>query len=426
MFHRKRHHHHQRSSNPAAVSSSSRPADLQVNGPAASSALSDYTGQQASFLQQQELAPPALPPRRSTSPVCPRAVELATAAATEGATFRLPDHSPSPVRRQVGGFPVRSQAASPESGGSGGAGMTSSPSSSSLTGLFRRKRSPMELVTSQSFSYKSASSPSKPAVPPKPHRLVASSSTDEPKGRSPSPLPSGNMLTAMIMGTIHSAGLDMSQGQGEQQQQEQGTDQKRANNLPTLVLNAAAGQSARSEPVSPSLLHDPRQIAHCLFFFCSLFFVVVLFLSTVAPRRYRWHCLGRIVLTPVRVLFFFSPFAKNDDGTRFGAGLIAPARTEPISHLFLSFFPLSKMVAFSGLFIAVHSDFPLSLSLFLSYYLRIFFSRFIQRFLSAFFYPTHNHLSSFLSLALSSVSASTVCVLTDTDSEPVYHPLACT
>lgn len=255
MFHRKRHHHHQRSG-PAAGSNSR--SDLETNrlpsDPSAMSrALLDYSGQQQAG-GQADLAPPAIPPRRSTSPVCPRTVELAASVLSDGA-LGVPDHSPSPIRRQPGNCPLppRSQAASPESG------MSSSPSSSSLTGLFRRKRSPMELVASQSFTAKSSTpSPSKPLPPPRPHRLVASNSTDEPKGRSPSPLPSANMLAAMVMGAIYSTGLDVSQGE-EQQDSEQQSSQRRANahNLPTLTLNA--GKPSRSEPVSPSRLHDPRQ-----------------------------------------------------------------------------------------------------------------------------------------------------------------------
>ena len=207
--------------------------------------------------------------RRCTSPVCATAVELA-AGMVDG--FRLPDHSPSPVRKQVGN-PAQGRslsAASPENNN------TTSSTSSSLTGLFRRKRSPMDL-SSQSFNIKSSpSSFVKPLTAPKPQRLDAGSSgfgNVEPKGRSLSPMPSGNLLAAMVMNSLHSAVLDVGQSASERQsrkvssaallhhQQRHHVNQTQQRQLPQLVVSAKSDDLDSNEPTSPSQLSDPRQIS---------------------------------------------------------------------------------------------------------------------------------------------------------------------
>lgn len=248
MFHRKRHHHHHHprsnSSSRANPESDPTPTDLD-NG--SSSLSSQYT------LQTPTVR------RRSTSPVCPKTVELAAAAVEPSASaFRMPDHSPSPVRRHLIGGSQSPRGFENNVNSSSMPSFPSSPSSS-LTGLFRRKRSPMELAASQSFSAgkSNSSSPSKPLPPPKPHRLNASSAAmgegGEPlKGRSLSPLPSSHMLTAKMIGSIHSVSLDLGQSHGDS------TNKKtKVQQLPTLVLNAA--NFSNSEPTSPSISRETRQ-----------------------------------------------------------------------------------------------------------------------------------------------------------------------
>ena len=181
--------------------------------------------------------------RRSTSPVCPKTVQMAAQEA-----FRLSsEHSPVRKPKSSPASPARatnhSLATSPDT--------HSSSSSSSLTGLFRRKaRSPFELSASQSFSL----------PPPRPHRnhhvSSANNSTQnsgyhactvlEPKGRSLSPLPS--------------PGVD----------ENQFTRGRKISNIrqppPMLVLNADQLDSSAWQ-TQPSLLSliDSRQISFCLF-----------------------------------------------------------------------------------------------------------------------------------------------------------------
>lgn len=296
MFHRKRHHHHQHS-RPAVANRQPEGNDTNLDGlkrhsePASvgvdieptesSSSHSSKTGQQDSADLGAELSAFR---RRCTSPVCATAVEMATGM-VEG--FRLPDHSPSPVRKQLGTcVPGRSlSAVSPENNNTH-TSLTSSPSS--LTGLFRRKRSPMDF-SSQSFHSKSPSSCGtiqKPSAPLKPQRLDAhgtsggSCGTMEPKGRSLSPMPSGNLLAAMVMNSIHSAVLDVGQSASERQsrransashQNREHQQQHQQQPLPHLVINAKSTEclAIGSEPTSP--LADPRQFL-TLFLFFSHFY----------------------------------------------------------------------------------------------------------------------------------------------------------
>lgn len=282
MFHRKRHHHHQpQHSRGAAVAN--RQADPSISDP-------HQTVENETPGMKQHSEPSPVGPdfenepaahsssrtetdsdfshfrRRCTSPVCATAVELA-AGMVDG--FRLPDHSPSPVRKQMSS-PVSGRslsAASPESGSNATSSSSSSPSSS-LTGLFRRKRSPMDL-SSQSFHFKTSSSlPStKPSTPPKPQRLDAGTypGSAEHKGRSLSPMPSGNLLASMVINSIHSAVLDVGQSASEHQSRKASSTvpHHRHHNqhnhpLPQLVINAKSDELATSEPTSPSLT-DSRQ-----------------------------------------------------------------------------------------------------------------------------------------------------------------------
>jgi hypothetical protein len=247
-----------RHSEPAAVG-------VDIEPPESSSSHSSKAGQVESSDLGAELSAFR---RRCTSPVCSTTVEMA-ASMVEG--FRLPDHSPSPVRKQVGvSLPGRSlSAASPENNNTH-TSLTSSPSS--LGGLFRRKRSPMDL-SSQSFHSKSPSSASgtelKPMTPPKPQRLnthgVSSGSVSvEQKGRSLSPMPSGNLLAAMVMNSIHSAVLDVGQSASERQSRKANTlhhhnQPQQQQPLPQLVINAKSSEclAISSEPTSP--FSDPRQ-----------------------------------------------------------------------------------------------------------------------------------------------------------------------
>lgn len=182
--------------------------------------------------------------RRSTSPVCPKAVHM---AATE--PFGLSsDHSPVRKPKSSPASPARvanhSSLTSPDT--------HSSSSSSSLTGLFRRKaRSPFELSSSQSFSL----------PPPRPHRNHHVSSTNhstqnsgyhpsavlEPKGRSLSPLP-----TSPSVDENHfTRGRKISNNQQPP---------------PLVVLNVDQLDSCSWQP-QPSLLSliDSRQISLILF-----------------------------------------------------------------------------------------------------------------------------------------------------------------
>lgn len=200
--------------------------------------------------------------RRCTSPVCSKTIELAAGMVGIGTdNFR---HSPSPVRKVV---------SSPSSARSLSAAEKDSPSSS-LTGLFRRKRSPMEL-SSQSFNVKSQPTSPGPSLktqgPGKPQRL--NTTYEHPKGRSLSPMPTGNMLAAMVMSSIQSAVLDVGQSSGERQSRKTNhqkksvtsattspTHQKRR--LPRFVLNAdpsdsSSSETSSSEPGSPDLRQLP-------------------------------------------------------------------------------------------------------------------------------------------------------------------------
>ncbi|KZS08497.1 Protein vav-like protein [Daphnia magna] len=271
MFHRKRHHHHQHSrpavanrqtegndTNAAELKRRSEPASVGVDIEPTESPSSSYSSKSGHIEPTDLGAELSAFRRRCTSPVCATTVEMA-AGMVEG--FRLPDHSPSPVRKQHGTcVPGRSlSAASPENNNTH-TSLTSSPSS--LTGLFRRKRSPMDL-SSQSFHSKSPSSSGaaqKPSAPPKPQRLNAhgnsggSGGTVEPKGRSLSPMPSGNLLAAMVMNSIHSAVLDVGQSASERQSRKANSashqnqehpqqhhplqQQQQQQPLPHLVINA--------------------------------------------------------------------------------------------------------------------------------------------------------------------------------------------
>ncbi len=132
----------------------------------------------------------------------------------------------------------------------------------------------MEL-SSQSFNFKSSSSSPfvKPTTAPKPQRLdtgLFGSGNMEPKGRSLSPMPSGNLLAAMVMNSLHSAVLDVGQTMGERQsrnstvpnhqQRTKQPSQSQQYPLPQLLVNAKSGDDlASNEPTSPSLLSDSRQ-----------------------------------------------------------------------------------------------------------------------------------------------------------------------
>lgn len=204
--------------------------------------------------------------RRCTSPVFPKTIEVAAGMVgigTEG--FR---HSPSPVRKVF---------SNPSSARSLSAAEKDSPSSS-LSGLFRRKRSPMEL-SSQSFNVKSqptSPGPSiKPQVPSKTQRL--NTTYEHPKGRSLSPMPTGNMLAAMVMSSIQSAVLDVGQSSGERQSRKTNHQKKTAvsattsptrRRLPRFVLNAdpnesSSSETSSSEPGSP----DARQSSEFSLYF---------------------------------------------------------------------------------------------------------------------------------------------------------------
>lgn len=287
MFHRKRHHHHQHS-RPAVANRQTEENDTSEAGskrhsepaavgadiePLESSSQSSKIGQIESTDLGVEFSAFR---RRCTSPICATTVEMA-ASMVEG--FRLPNHSPSPVRKQVGvSLPGRSlSAASPENNNTH-TSLTSSPSS--LGGLFRRKRSPMDL-SSQSFHSKSPTSSGtelKPSTPPKPQRLNTHGGGGggpvEPKGRSLSPMPSGNHLAAMVMNSIHSAVLDVGQSASERQSRKANTlhhhsspQPQQQQPLPQLVINAKSSEclAISSEPTSP--FADPRQpflISHFL------------------------------------------------------------------------------------------------------------------------------------------------------------------
>lgn len=305
MFHRKRHHHHQpQHSRPVVANRQPDPAVVVVVDASTAPPIEscENTTEMKRYSEPSPIGPDIEMPdsrglpsknesdfvaelsafrRRCTSPVCATAVELA-AGMVEG--FRLPDHSPSPVRKQVGS-PVSGRslsAASPENNNT--TSSSSSSPSSSLTGLFRRKRSPMDL-SSQSFHFKSSTSSSptpttKPSTPPKPQRLHAgigssnsSGGNSEPKGRSLSPMPSGNLLAAMVINSIQSAVLDVGQSASERQSRKANSTasqhqhhrhhyhhhQEHLHPLPQLVINAKSEGLASSEPTSPSQLPDLRQ-----------------------------------------------------------------------------------------------------------------------------------------------------------------------
>ena len=218
MFHRKRHHHNQQQQPPPQMPSSQQhlrsnsvgsrtaadsntsvtvldsPADGSIPSQTGRlTVMDDNIGLGSTSISSTSLKLIEGFRRRSTSPVCPKTVQLATAEAL----LLSSDHSPSPVRKHMSSptSPARtnnSLAASPDT--------NSSSSSSSLTGLFRRKaRSPIDLSATQSFSL----------PPPRPHprnhhhhhvstghstQLPASHHPTSPllehKGRSLSPLPS--------------------------------------------------------------------------------------------------------------------------------------------------------------------------------------------------------------------------------------------
>lgn len=291
MFHRKRHHHHQHS-RPAVANRQTEENDTNEVGskrhsePAAvgvdiepRESSSPSRSLKSGHIESTDLGTELSAfRRRCTSPICATTVEMA-ASMVEG--FRLPNHSPSPVRKQVGvSLPGRSlSAASPENNNTH-TSLTSSPSS--LGGLFRRKRSPMDL-SSQSFHSKSSPSSSvselKPSTAPKPQRLNTHGSGGgggpvEPKGRSLSPMPSGNHLAAMVMNSIHSAVLDVGQSASERQSRKANTlhhhnapQPQQQQPLPQLVINAKSSEclAISSEPTSP--FADPRQpflISHFL------------------------------------------------------------------------------------------------------------------------------------------------------------------
>lgn len=227
MFHRKRHHHHQPQQHSRPAVANRQAADLGrveeivpvgwppvVTGPDPEMESDTHPSKIEAVLLESEKKNLR---RRATSPECATVVELGSVMDHD---FRMPNHSPSPVRKQVGS-PVQGRSLSAAENNN-----ASSSTSSALTGLFRRKRSPMDL-SSQTFHFKaSSSSPSpsaKPATPPKPQRLSATSPYArnngglEPKGRSLSPMPSGNILAAMVMNSIQSAVLDVGQSVSERQ-----------------------------------------------------------------------------------------------------------------------------------------------------------------------------------------------------------------
>lgn len=226
MFHRKRHHH----TDPAARS------DSADNTAAAAAAAQDTT---QSPRPSRNRASDQTDFHRHTSPVCVDAVKFASSMMAENGRPITEKHS----FRTSHNTPSQSPARSPEN-----------VPSSTLTGLFRRKKNPLDntaagsvaaaagVSASTSASFNDKLRAPKPIPPPKPRSLNAA----EFKGRSLSPLPSANVLTSMAVLPLQSVVFDVSQ-----------LERKSNAYLPVLVLSSERDSS--SQPSSPTKSHDLRQ-----------------------------------------------------------------------------------------------------------------------------------------------------------------------